>query len=710
MSSGALIYKLQQYKNPIFITVCGILTGSAFYFKEINQYYLIALCFAFFVLFLVLKNKKILLICLSLVFGYLYPFCYFKVFNVDLGYLLEKRNIYIGEILSYDSSSSPFYKKYYLNLKGVLNKEDFESIKSKVLVLGSRYEEYSPGDIVQITGVLKKPKSALLPGFFDERKYLFAKGINYILRADTGTLLFLDSPKENDFKKIIFNLKTQLVSLNQNILPVNNLNIVNGIVFGSRASKLNEKLKEKIQNLGLSHITSASGFNVAILTFAIFSLFRLVSRNTLMPSLLSIFAVLIYSFIADFSPSIIRAAAFIILALIGNIFEKKLRILPGIGLIILVFFLQNPANILDIGLQLSILAFLGIVLFSEEAGNSILPSVDVKYKWLVTILLQSVFAQIMVMPLIVFYFHNIQLLGIIANIIAVPLASIILIIGFLSILLLALSKLLVLLTHLSVIPVFLLELFSNLFLSWINFLDKSPVKQIFLPNINFYTLILVYFFIFYCLLLFFIPFVRKYMKLILPAFAAILLLAAFYTTSMSSKLKIFFLPRYNQEAILVLFPNNKPVYLCNKFSQKDKSFLNSFFKLNAIKNDYFLYNLNEGDKIKNSIPDLDSDKSRIKIKYKDFVFEIAKNYNEKISSELKYVKLPILRKEDPQFNSVFLSLPELVIVNDYKRLSKKSIENINWLKSKKIKSYFLSETGTIAIVSDGKSYRVTVSD
>ena len=709
MSSGALIYKLQQYKNPIFITVCGILTGTAFYFKEINQYYLTALCFAFFVPCLVLKNKKIFLICLSLFFGYLYPFYYFKVFNVDLGYLLGKRNIYIGEILSYDSSSSSFYKKYYLNLKGVLSKTELKPIKSKVLVLGSRYEEYSLGDVVQLVGVLKKPKSALLPGFFDERKYLFAKGINYILRADTGTLLFLDSPKENDFKKMIFNLRAQLVLLNQNILPINNLNIVNGIVFGSRASKLNAKLKEKIQNLGLSHITSASGFNVAILTFAIFSLFRLILRNSLTPSLLSIFAVLIYSFIADFSPSIVRAAAFIILALIGNIFEKKLRILPGIGLIVLVFFLQNPVNVLDIGLQLSILAFLGIVLFSEEASVFILPNIDLKYKWLVSILLQSVFAQIMVMPLIVFYFHNIQLLGIIANIIAVPLASIILITGFLSILLLAFSKVLMFLTNLNIIPVLLLELFSNLFLSWINFLDKSPIKQVFLPNVNFYILILIYSFIFYCLLLFFIPFVRKYMKLVLPAFVTILLLA-FYSTGTSGKLKIFFLPRYNQEAILVLFPDNKPVYFCNKFSQKDKSFLNSFFKLNAIKNDYILYNLNEGDKMKNSIPGLDSGKNRIKVKYKDIVFEIVKNYNEKITSESKYVRLPILKKEDPIFDSIFSSLPELVIVNDYKRLSKKSIENINWLKSKKIKSYFLSETGTIAIVSDGKSYKVTVSD
>ncbi len=710
MSSGALIYKLQQYKNPIFISICGILTGSAFYFKEINPYYLIALCFIFFFLFLTLKNKKILLICLSLAFGYLYPFYYFKIFNVDLDYLLGKRNIYIGEILSYDSSNSQFYKKYYLNLKGALTETGRSPIRSKVLVLGSRYEEYSPGDIVQLTGILKKPKNALLPGFFDERKYLFAKGINYILRADIGTLLFLDSPKENNFKRMLLNLRTQLVSLNQNDLPVNNLNIVNGIVFGSRTSKLNEKLKEKIQNLGLSHITSASGFNVAILTFAIFSLFRLVSKNNLIPSLLSIFAVIVYSFLADFSPSIIRATAFIILALIGNMFEKKLRVLPGVGLIILVFFLQNPVNILDIGLQLSILAFLGIALFSEEASNFILPNVDVKYKWLVTILLQSLFAQIMVIPLIVFYFHNIQLLGIIANIIAVPLASIILIIGFLSILLLSISKIVFFLTPLNLISVVLLELFSNLFLSWINFLDKSPVKQMFLPNISFYILIIVYFFILYCLLLFFIPFVRKYTKLMLSAFMAIFLLA-FHVIDMSDKeLKIFFLPRYNQEAMLVLFPDGKPIYFCNKFSQKDKIFLNSFFKLNAIKKDYFLYNLNEKDKISNHIPGLNTSKNRIKIEYKNFVFEIVKNYNEKISSESKYVKLPILKKEDPVFGSIFSSLPELLIVNDYKKLSKKAVGNINWLKSKEVKSYFLSETGTIAIVSDGKSYRVMVSD
>lgn len=704
----SLMTSLREYKNPIVVFVTGILLGATFYFRDVKILYSFILCFIFLLLFVLFKDKKILLLLVAALIGYFYSFHYFKIFNIDLDYLLGKRNIYIGEILSDNTSTSSYYKKYYFSLRGVFSEQKTKPVQAKLLVLGSPYEEYSPGDIVQLTGVLKKTKGALLPGLFDERKYLFTKGISYILKADSGTLVFLDSPTNTFIRRILYNLRTTLLSLNSNNLPSKNLSVVNGIVFGSKASKLKEGLKEKIQNLGLSHITSASGFNVSILAFGIFYLFRLFSRNNAFPSIVSILAILFYSAIADFSPSIIRASVFLTLVLIGTLFRKRLKILPGIGFILLIFFLQNPTNILDVGLQLSVLAFLGLILFGDEATKCLMSVTDIKYKWLVSILLQSIFAQIMVVPLIVFYFHNIQLLGLVANIIAVPLASVILIAGLISVFFVYLSKYLILFSALNVPVVFILKLASSAFLSWINLLSKSPVQQIFLPNVNFYLLILIYLLIFYCLLILFIPVARRAIKSVFCIFLVAFLITM-YLTDTSKYLKIFFLQRYNQDAVIVLAPKNNPVYFYNRFTKSDRNFLNSFLRLNNIKNNYFIYELDEnhGSILSSSFKEYEN---KIVINYGDFKFDLIKNYKGKIDIKSKYVKLPILKKKDPAFDLVLSSVPELIVVNDYKKLSKKSINNINWLKSLNTKIYFLSETGTIAIVSDGKSSKVMKSN
>ena len=640
MNSEALIEKLQEYRNPIVIFCIGILIGSTFYFKDLKLLFLFGICLTFLFLFLLLKNKKILLLTFATIFGYLYCFYYFKFFNINLDNLLNQKNIYIGEVLSSGGESGQYYRKYFVKLKSSLN--------SKVLLLTSHYEEYSPGDIIQITGTLKRPKNALLPGLFDERKYLFTRSVNYILKEEPGSIVFLDESKGTIFQKKIIDVRKKIISINSKYLLPDNLAIVNGIVLGSKASKLPDYLKDKIQSLGLSHITSASGFNISILAFCIFYLFRLFQKNKLLPTIISIFAVLFYSCIADFSASIIRAAVFTIFVLIGNLFDKKLKVLPGVSFIVLLFFLFNPVNLLDIGLQLSILAFLGLILFLSEGENG--SKNENQNNFLSSLLLQSFFAQIMVMPLIVFYFHNIQILGLVSNLLAVPLASFILVIGLISILLGFIPKL-ELLNHLCC---YLLKILSDLFLGWINFLDKTPLKQIFLPNLNFYLLILIYIFIIFSLCSLFISSCRKKYLAFLIVFSLLFFSVYRLTdTSEGKNVKIFSLAKYNQDAILVICPKEKPVLLSNRLDYNEHRALIDFLRLNNLGTDYNFYYINENHHINSSC--IKDEKSKINIQYKDFSFDIIKNYKNKISTSSDYLKLPILMKNDPPFSKVFLS-------------------------------------------------------
>lgn len=682
MDSQELTDKIQEIKNPLVVFCFGTLIGATFYFKEISLLYLIILSTLIFVLFLFKRNQKILLMIVSVLIGYFYCVLYFKYFMANLDKKTDQKAIFIGEIQSNADRNSQFNKKYFFKIKNIIDENgNKEEINSSVQVIGSHYEEYDMGDVVQLTGKLGKPKGAILPGLYDEKKYLLSKGVHYVLEADPGALVFLDSPINTLYIRKINNLRENFILTNKNNLPYEEQAIVNSIVLGSKASELPDDLKDKIRSLGLSHITSASGFNVSVLAVGIFYLFRLFAKSTILPTIVSIIAVLFYSSLADFSASIIRATIFIVFILVGNLFDKKPKILPSISLILLLFFYFNPVNVLDVGLQLSILAFLGIVLYSSN------------------VFLQSLFAQIMVVPLIVFYFHNIQALGLISNIVAVPISAFILIMGLLSFLFFLIPGFQIINAAFSLI----LKILSYLFLSWVYLLDKISVKQFFLPNLNFYFLIAIYAFLLFFLSSLYIKQLREKYKITAVIFLLTFTLICIFTDT-SRYLKIFCLARYNNDSVLVIPPRENAVLISSKLDHSSHRALVDFLRLNNISSDYNFYYLNEVNKHKSSF--VKNEENKISVNYNDFSFDILKNYDFKVTSAADYLKLPILMKKDPDFKLMFEKLPKNIIINDYKRLSKKSIGNINWLKTQPVMAYFLSHSGTIALISDGKSCKV----
>lgn len=701
MQSEALLDKLQEYKNPIVIFCIGVLIGATFYFKTISQLYLFILCLLICSILFFVRNKKMLILIFAIIFGYFYCVFHLQIFSINLDDLLNQKNVYAGTILSQPHESSSFYKKYFFKLNQISNGSALLKIKNcKVQVLNSSYGDYEVGDIIQVTGILKKPKSAVLPGLFDEKKYLLTKNVHYLLKMDPGSLVFLDAPSESLLIKTINKLRDKLISINNKYISGNNLQLINGIILGSKASEISDDLKDKIQTLGLSHITSASGFNVSILTGGVFFLFRLFYKGNILPTIISIAFVLLYCALADFSSSILRATIFIVLVLIGNIFNKKLKILPGVSLVLLLFFFYNPVSLLDLGLQLSIFAFLGLVLFVNElqVENKIIG-------WLTSIFFQTLFAQIMVLPLVVFYFHNVQVLGLLSNMLAVPLASLILITGTISLLFAFIPNI----EFLNKLICSILKILSDFFLNWVIYLDKISVKQIFLPNISFYFLILIYGFIVFVLVSLFVASFRRKFKYFFLVFV-VSFISVYFLTDTSNYLKIFFIPKYNREAILIVPPKENPIFLGAKINKSDIRHLKNYLRLNNVKPGFVLYDLKKDENISYASPILNNRTNKVSIKYKSFSVDIFKNYSEKITSQANFVKLPILMKNDPEFKKVFLSFPKFLIINDYKRLSKKSLKEIKWLKSQSLKMFFLSKSGTIAIVTDGLKHTVVLPE
>jgi competence protein ComEC len=697
MAMNLMESKLLEFKNPIVLFTLGIIFGSSVYFQNIGLVYAFIAYSILSLLSLYFKKKEFILLGLGIVLSFFYCLEYIKLTKPNLDKHLNKQCIFIGRVLS--EKKGIFNKKYTLEVSRIISDKETINQTFKADVTGSKYDNTDIDDIIEIKGKLKKPKSAILKGLFDERKYLLSNGIYYKINSKNGSVVYLDKGKTNPFIRGINTLRERIIKDNNRFLNKENASLANGILIGSKASPLDKNTKNRIQVLGLSHITSASGFNISILAGVIFFLTRkLFKRSSFIPTFISIGTIIFYTFLADLSSSIIRAAIFLVLVLLGSMFNKRIKILPGVSLITILFFLQNPVNLLDIGFQLSVFSFLGLTLFLEDVNKSILPHIHKSFHFIVFSILESFFAQLMTMPIIIFYFHNIQILGLIANIVAVPLASVILITGLLN----TLIGFMPILIFIQMLVYKIIGLECFLFFKWIDLLSLIENKQIFIPRIDFYYTAFLYTFI---LLIAGIISIKKQRKPLVISLGISICLFFTHNEINNTKdyLKIFIFPKYNQQAVLVIKENKTPMFFSSRLDKKTEYQIKEFLKLNNLQEDFIFYNLKDKTSLISNSELIIDRPEKISIKHKMFTFELVKGYSKKINNKANVVELPILMKKDPDFHHIFSDLPNYIVVNDYKKLSKQSVKSIDWLKKQKTRVFFLSNSGTITIVCKDKN-------
>lgn len=693
----------QDIKNPLFVVFCGVF--FALFYLWFNTQILILVFIVTGVSGIFFRKRIFVVLAYSFFCALIYSGIYFSLQFRNLDFLLDKKTIYFGSVMS-DAKPQGFYiKSFKFLLDGFIDETGaYKKIKSEVLVNSSFFEEYEIGDFIQIKGEIVKPEGALLPGMYDEKKRLLIDGINYKLKSSQGGLVYLGENKSFLILKRVNQLRKRFF-LHNKINLSKNLNecfIVDGIIFGSKASDLSKELKDKFRSLGLSHITAASGFNVSILSGFIFFVFNFLIRKNrrlkIIPYAVSFFAVVFYSAMADFSPSILRASIFIILVLISNFLSKKLKIIPVVSLILLLFFFSFPLSLMDVGLQLSVFAFLGLALFYGIIQDNIFQYISNYLKLPISILLQTLIAQIFVMPLILFYFHNIQILSLVSNLFAIPISVLILFTGIVYII----SSAFFGLNFISVLIAQALIKLASIFLAWVNFLYLFQFKEFLISRVNLITITLLYLLIFSIFILLLNPKNKTLKFLVLSSI--ILIFANIYFFSQDRKLKIFCLSKYNIDSILVVLPVKDTYLFSNRISPEFLEDINYFIQLNGLSGSlrYFTFNNTENvhNEFINNLPE------KVTVKYKEFLFESYKDYPISGTENPDFIKLPIMKKSDPTLNSVLTFNPAYLIVNDNKKLSKKSLNDKLWLKKNFNNIYFLSETGTIALVTDGCNHKV----
>ncbi|MDD4333603.1 MAG: ComEC/Rec2 family competence protein [Candidatus Pacebacteria bacterium] len=392
------------------VFISGIFIGSFF-----HSYFLIylLLIFSLFLIGILWKKEHVFLsvfLIIVFLFGYLY--INFKLDNV----LKNEITQYFEKSISLEGRVIRTPKDDLISKKAILEVSLVSGEKANILITTN--QSLSFGDKVFVLGEVKEPKSF---GNFNYKMYLANQGVSAIMENPEVTVL-----SENNF--FIFEIKKKAEEITLQNLSINKAGILNATILGE-TDNMSSELKEKLGFTGISHVVAISGTHIVLLCFIMLSFLNCLKIKRRKAIVITFFFLLFYIVLIEFPASAFRAfimMSFVLLAeLLGR--ETDSFILIILAAILILFF--NPlALVYDLGFQLSFLAVLGIIFFNNYFKEKLS---FLKNDFLKDLVAVNFSAQVFVLPLLIYTFNYFSFSSLLANILIVPISTILLVFGFL---------------------------------------------------------------------------------------------------------------------------------------------------------------------------------------------------------------------------------------------------------------------------------------
>lgn len=280
------------------------------------------------------------------------------------------------------------------------------------------------GYTIQIRGILLAPKEKRNPGELSQRIFLLKDRLYHILWAREPPYILDSNPPPFPYN-LIAKTRFQINHFATALTPFPFNSLLLGITIGQQSS-IPQNIKDEFQYSGTTHLLVASGSNVSIVMSIVLTFLFLATRSRA-PSLWKIFiaaiAVILYALLVGAEPSIWRASIMALIAFTALLTNSEKESLIALFVSGIILTANQPFVLFDLSFQLSFLSVLGIVLLSPRIMAILKPFPS----WLTLPIAITLAAQLAITPVAIYYFQRLSLIAPIANLIAVPLATVILV-------------------------------------------------------------------------------------------------------------------------------------------------------------------------------------------------------------------------------------------------------------------------------------------
>ncbi len=323
-----------------------------------------------------------------------------------------------------------YHKQKYLPATGTIIVYFDKQNSNPLLSFGCQFLFTKPLQTIKSTGN---------PAAFDYPRFLLFQGITAQLYLKSNEYKIVQQQQVSSFQVFLNKTRSYVIKTIQTFIPnKKESGVAEALLIGYR-NDLDKQLVQSYSNTGVVHIIAISGLHLGMIygfVLLLFSSFKNKKWYRFTVPVVALVVLWLFTLLAGAVPSILRSAVTFSFIAIGMFINRRPNIYNTLAASAFCLLVFNPFLLWDVGFQLSYAAVVSILLFTKPIYNCFYFQNKLLNKlWQLSCV--NIAAQILTLPLVLYYFHQFPLLFLFNNLLVIPLSEIIL---FVTVLLVAIGK------------------------------------------------------------------------------------------------------------------------------------------------------------------------------------------------------------------------------------------------------------------------------
>lgn len=320
--------------------------------------------------------------------------------KASLLYQPDKARASKSNISTKDTSEKDSYQKVSIeNVRVFLKKEK-----------GSFGEEFPAGTLLKVSGRLVRVPEARNPGEFDSQQYYGCRHIYYFLKE--GVIL-QRSESYSPYLQGLLDVRERFAGIFEQIAG-KEAAVFEAMILGEKEN-LEPETKMRYQMAGIIHILAISGMHISLLGEGLYRLLKKAGTGIFLSGMISLAVMLQYGIMTGSSVAAIRAVCMFLLSVGAQLLGRCYDGMTALAVSAILLLLNSPANLYSSGFLLSFGAVLGLGI----AAPVVCGLFQCRLK-IVNLLLSSVSVQLLTLPVLLYFYGEVSLAGILLNLAVLP--------------------------------------------------------------------------------------------------------------------------------------------------------------------------------------------------------------------------------------------------------------------------------------------------
>jgi len=325
--------------------------------------------------------------------------------TVDINYIEKEKGVYfIISDVSAVSENSYVSKKLDGNVFVYMYYREDETSYSE-----EELSKILPGNKIVLTSKLT---TTPVFGKSEINSFAYSNNYQYTCFTDLDSITFIEG--QMNFWD---SLREHIRGMYKQFMDPKYAGLAFSVLVGDR-TELDTGIAYNFQISGIMHVVAVSGLNTAFIMILLLWALKKVRANRWVKLSTIIVILLFYAILCDMTPSVVRSSMMSVFLITAQLFGHQRDDLTSISLSGIILLILFPMYVFDLSFLLSYLGVFGIFLLYKPLNRGLS---RLKFGWLASPIALTVSATLMTAPIIINAYGYFSLIGLIANLVLVPL-------------------------------------------------------------------------------------------------------------------------------------------------------------------------------------------------------------------------------------------------------------------------------------------------